>query len=231
MNRKMHFVCCCTLLFIFSVLHNIAYISDFGNIRGGYSFLWFSILYIVAAYFRKYVPEKVKKQNSMFFIYIIASLSICGERFVAYYVTPYIFGQVQLTSLFYSYNSIMMVIASLALFQFFRGIEIHQEKLNELIEYITPLTFAVYLIHEQDDLRMLIWNALHPCDHYDKPWLIIYVVLCVIIVFFLSCFIEWIRMKISRLTGISHLMSSICRDLQCKLESLFENIDHNMRSV
>lgn len=126
MDRKTHLLCCCTLLGIFSVLHNMMYISDFGGINGGYSFLWFCILYIVAAYFRLYIPRRIKHQKWMLPGYFCSALLICGERFLAYWITPHIFGAVKLTSLFYSYNSIMNVLAALCLFQFFRGVTVEK---------------------------------------------------------------------------------------------------------
>lgn len=222
MSRKTHLMCCCTLLLLFSVLHNIVYICDFGDVQGGYSFLWFCILYIVAAYFRSHVTTKIKHGGILF--YILSVLCICGERFAAYYITPYIFGKVQLTSLFYSYNSIVMVIASLALFQFFRGLEIHSERLTKCITGIAPLTLTVYLIHEHDSLRMVIWDYLHPGKYYDKPWLIFYVILCVIIIFCGCCIIEWVRKKVTIVTGIAGKIAKLCDMIQWKCETFFDHV-------
>ena len=227
MNQRIHFMCCSTLLFLFSLLHNIVYISDFGDVQGGYTFLWFCILYIIAAYFRKYVPTECKYQRYMIWIYLFASLCISGERFAAYYITPYIFGQVQLTSLFYSYNSIMVVAASLSLFQFFRGVKIHSAKINKCISIIAPLAMAVYLIHEQDSFRPVLWDLLHPGMYYDRPWLIFYVILCVIVIFTVCCIIEWIRQKIAKVTGISAYIASVCDRLQEKTEKLVDRVIPN----
>lgn len=224
MNKKTHLMCCCALLFIFSFLHNLVYISDFGGIEGGYSFLWFCILYIVAAYFRLYVPERIKRQRAMLPGYILASLAICGERFVAYYVTPYIFGSVKLTSLFYSYNSICVVAATLCLFQFFRGLSVEGKVTNRLIPSVAPLVFAVYLIHEQPALRPHLWEWLNPGQFAESPLAIPYVIACAITIFSVCCVIEWIRKTASTKFGVESCIVNICDRVQARIEEIFAKV-------
>jgi surface polysaccharide O-acyltransferase-like enzyme len=217
MNRKMHFFFCAVLFVIFSLIPNIVYISDFSGINGGYSYTWFCILYLFASYIRLYVPERVKHQKWMFPCYAILAFVICGERFLAYYITPYIFGGVRLTSLFYSYNSIVSVLCALALFQAFRGINIKSKVVNKAIGFIAPLTFAVYLIHEQDLLRPIIWEILDPGKTAEKPYMILYVIACVFVVFTACCLIEWLRQMLFKITKINKLVKHICDRVQGKL--------------
>ena len=217
MNRKTHLFFCAVLFVIFSLIPNIVYISDFSGINGGYSYTWFCILYLFASYIRLYVPERVKHQKWMFPCYAILAFVICGERFLAYYITPYIFGGVRLTSLFYSYNSIVSVFCALALFQAFRGINIKSKVVNKAISFIAPLTFAVYLIHEQDLLRPIIWEILDPGTTAEKPYMALYVIVCVLIVFSACCLIEWIRQMLFKVTRINKLIKYVCERIQTKL--------------
>ncbi|MGM9594490.1 MAG: acyltransferase [Candidatus Onthomonas sp.] len=213
MDKKTHLLCCGTLLGIFSVLHNIVYISDFGHINGGYSFLWFCILYVIAAYFRFYIPTRIKHQNLLLPAYFVCALCICAERFLAYWITPHIFGTVKLTSLFYSYNSIMNVLAAFCLFQFFRGITIQGTITRKLISFFAPLTFSVYLISDHQTFRPVLWSWLHPSTYFDSPWMIPYVLVCVLFIFIVCCAIEWCRKylcaKIGLMSGITYLCDSI----------------------
>jgi hypothetical protein len=202
---------------IFSLLPNIVYISDFSGVNGGYSYIWFCVLYMFASYIRLYVPERVKHQKWMFPCYAILSFVICGERFLAYYVTPYIFGGVRLTSLFYSYNSIVSVFCALALFQAFRGLQIKSKGIDKAICFIAPLTFAVYLIHEQYLFRPVLWEILAPGKTAEKPYMVIYVLACVILVFSACCLIEWIRQRLFKVTGIDKLVRCVCDGIQKKL--------------
>lgn len=148
MSQKKHFLCCIVLLTVFSGLHNLIYICDFGGISGGYSFLWFCVLYVLASYIRFYGAGSVRGSKKWCFLYFSAILVVAGERLFAYYITPHILGRVALTSLFYSYNAIPMVVASFCLFQCFRSIEIENRLLCKWIGRLAPLAFGVYLIHD-----------------------------------------------------------------------------------
>lgn len=221
----MHLMCCCVLLLVFSVMHNVVYISDFADVKNGYTFLWFCILYVVAAYFRLHVPEKIKLQRMMLPGYILACFVICGERFAAYFITPYIFGRVVLTSLFYSYNSIFVVAATLCLFQFCRGLRINGRMTGSVIAALSPLVFAVYLIHEQDTLRPHLWRWLHPGQFAESPMAIPYVLVCTSAIFLVCCAIEWIRGKLSAKLGLGKAVGTLCDRVQEKTEELFSKVE------
>ena len=217
MDRKTHLLCCGTLLGIFSVLHNMMYISDFGGVNGGYSFLWFCILYIVAAYFRLHVPKYIKHQKWMLSGYFFSALLICGERFLAYWVTPHILGAVKLTSLFYSYNSIMNVLAAFCLFQFFRGVTVRHAFAKKLIAFFAPLTFAVYLISDHTILRPVLWSWLHPSSYCASPWMVFYVLACVAGIFLVCCAVEWCRKALCAKVGITDGITELCDKTQEKI--------------
>ena len=218
MNRKQHVLTCGALLLVFSVVPNIVYVVDYSGINGGYSLTWFCILYLIAAYFRLYVPKRIKHQKWMFPAYVVLALTICAERFVAHYVTPFIFGRVTLTSLFYSYNSIVSVPCALALFQAFRGLEMKSEKSAACIYLIAPLTFSVYLIHEQDNFRPLLWQWLNPAAFAESPWMIPYCLLCVVGIFTVCCLIEWVRQKLFRVCGINKMVERVCDRVQNRVQ-------------
>lgn len=218
MNRKQHLLCCCALLLIFSVVPNIVYVVDYSGINRGYSLTWFCVLYLIAAYFRLYVPKRIKHQKWMFPAYAVLALTICAERFVAHYVTPFVFGRVVLTSLFYSYNSIVSLPCALALFQAFRGLEMGSEKSSACIRLIAPLTFAVYLIHEQDRFRPILWQWLNPAAFAESPWMVPYCLLCVVGIFAVCCLIEWVRQQLFRVCGIDKLVERVCGWVQNRVQ-------------
>ena len=219
MNEKQHMLCICVLLSLFSIIPNIVYVVDFSGINGGYSLTWFCVLYMIAAYFRLYIPKQGKWKKWMFPAYVVLSLTICAERFTAYYVTPLFFGRVVLTSLFYSYNSIVAVPCALALFQTFRGLEIRHSAASSVINLIAPLTFAIYLIHEQDHLRPILWGWLEPAELAQSLWMVPYCLLCVMGIFVIGCVIEWIRQQLFRLCGVNRVIDQCCEWIQSRVET------------
>ena len=214
MSRKAHLLSCGVLLLLFSVIPNFICVVDFSGINGGYSLPWFCVLYLLAAYIRLYVPERVKYQKWLPLLFVLLSLVICGERFAATFITPYIFGGVRLTSFFYSYNSVIAVPCALALFQSFRGGKPASGVLSRVVAVIAPLTFAVYLIHEQGVLRPILWNWLTPDAYAQSPWMALYVLSCMVGIFAACCVIEFLRQKLFRLCRVDKAIVRVCDPLQ-----------------
>lgn len=193
MDRTKHLLCCMVLVGIFSVAHNVVYINDFGGVRGGSSFLWFCVLYMIAAYFRLYLPRGKWSAKGLFLAYLLCALVIAAERVAAEYITPMIFGRVALTSFFFSYNSIFTLAASCFLFLCFRELSISNQRVCRIISAVAPLAFGVYLIHDNRFVRPILWEALKPSAYVESPWLLLYMALCVIGIFVICCIIEKLR--------------------------------------
>lgn len=222
MNRKMHAMCCMVLLGVFSILPNCVYIVDFTGVNGGYSFLWFCVMYIVAAYIRLYWPVRIKYQKWMFPIAILCALIMCGEKFLAHLITPHIFGTVVLDSFFYSYNSIVAVPCAVALFQGFRGMELRPQWCKKVIGFFAPLTFAVYLIHSHPDFIRVLLNTLDVPAHAHSFMLFPYLVICTWGVVLASCLIEWVRQRLFRVCRIDRLVARSCDRIQGRVQAWLE---------
>lgn len=221
MNQRQHLTCCFTLLGLFSLLPNLAYVSDFSEANGGSSLIWFCTLYILSAYFRLYVPEQMRRQKWTLPGYILCALFICGERFLAYTVTPHIFGVVKLSSFFYAKNSVCNIAASLLLFQFFRGLKIQGRTASKLIGVAAPLTFAVYLIHDNPTLRSVLWDWINLPLKAESPLLIVYVLIAVLCIFAACCMIEYGRKWIFKTLYITNALHQLCDNIQHRFAILF----------
>lgn len=216
MDRTKHLLCCMVLIGIFSVAHNIVYINDFGGVRGGSSFLWFCIIYMIAAYFRLYRPQGKRSAKGLFFAYLLCALVTAAERVAAQYITPMIFGRVVLNSLFFSYNSIFTLAASCFLFLCFRELSISNQRVCRIISAVAPLAFGVYLIHDNRFVRPILWESLNPAAYAESPWLFLYMALCVIGIFAICCVIEKLRQIIFT---------------QCRINALVKNWSDKVQSA
>ena len=213
------------LLGVFSVASNTFYVVDFARVHGGYSFLWFCIMYVVAAYIRLYVPTRVKHQKWMFPIACVCTLFICGEKFLAYIITPRIFGSVMMEDLFYSYNSIFAVPCALTLFQGFRGLNINSGKFKKLIGVLAPLTFAAYLIHGHLSFRDILMKAVDVHRYAHSVAIFPYLIVCTLGIVLASCVIEWVRRWIFRIGGIDRLVARICDHIERKVTVWLAAVD------
>lgn len=218
MSKRMHLLCCCVLIGIFSVLANIFYVNDFAYLHGGYSPIWFCTLYMVAAYIRKHVPVKHKHRVPALAVYLLCASAIAVERFAATAITPMLLGSLKLYSLFFSYNSIMAAVASIALLLFFRTVEVKKPAAVKIIGFFAPLAFGVYLIHDHNSIRPLLWQWLNPAAFADSPWMVAYVTGCMLAIFSACCLIEWLRQQLFRLCKINQLVGSLCGKIQDRVE-------------
>lgn len=219
MNRKTHLLCCWVLLGIFSVAHNLVYVSDFGGVNGGASLIWFCVLYVVAAYIRLYVPVERKNRGKAFTVYGICASMIAVERFAAYKIMPLLFGEVMLESLFYSNNSIMTAAASIALLLAFRTVDVKNATVARVISFFAPLAFGVYLIHDHPAVRPLLWELLNPAGYAQSPWMVPYALVCTIGIFLVCSLAEWLRQRLFSVLRINSGIDRICDRIQGRVQN------------
>ena len=138
----------------------------------GYGILWFVTLFVLASYIRKFVPVRKNRRWLYFGIYLLSSL----VTFASFFAVNRIFlmtGRFEVfIKVLLEYNSPTVIVASTALFLFFRTITIPDGFFSKIILFVSPLTFGVYLLHEQFIL------------HYIG---------CVCAVFIIGAVVEWIR--------------------------------------
>ena len=210
MDQRSHAACCVIMFLVFSVLHNIVYICDFAQLSNGYSMLSFAVLYIFAAYIRKYVSIPSISTARAAIVYVICICTMVGERALAYWLTPAIFGVPQLTSVFYPYNSITNIVGSIAFFLIFLKISSVGKPLSRFLSLTAPVSFSAYLIHEHRVLRPILWDWLTPYAYEQSIWLIPYMILCVAVIFLGCCAIEHLRLWVFRVTRLDALIVSAC---------------------
>lgn len=164
---------------------------------GGYSIIWFVFLYLVAGYIRIHVDiEQIKKDRKKYlYNYIILSIITTIIIQIAQKVVTVL--NIQYPSdKFWNYNMPLVFISSVCLFLYCVNIEINGLKIKRLILNIAPLTFAVYIIHEQPVFsRILYKKILHTDICYHNPYGIFCVIISVLIVFMICISIEYIRVK------------------------------------
>ena len=197
---------------------------DFSKVGGGSSLIWFATLYMIAAYIRLYIPKDCIKKKTAFVIYLATSLLIVGERFLAVLITPYIFGRVVLNSFFYAKNSIVVVIACISMLLLFRQVDIKKSVASKAIAFFAPLSFAVYLIHEQDEFRMILWGVVNPSQFHDSPFLILYFVICVVGIFLACAGIEFVRQFAFEKCRINKLVGFVCDKVENKALKVLKKI-------
>lgn len=151
--------------------------------------------YLIGAYIRIYKDkEKNKKYINVLilgFLFLVASvitIKNIGEKLNSQII-------VNNSRYFIVTNtSIFVIIVSVCMVIIFKNIRI---KNNSIINYLASSTLGVYLIHENNYLRDIIWNKVWPNSYYYNSIAFIPLAILKIIVIYICCIIiDKIRYKI-----------------------------------
>lgn len=212
MTKGKHFSCCVVAITIFSILPTITIFgSDFSGIGTGFSFIWLICLYLVASYIRLYIVQPSSVEWRWLTVYVLFSLIVAGESLIRHVVV--IPGNM---NLFYAYNSTVCFGSSLGLFMFIRSCHISSRLVYKTIEFVSPLTFAVFLIHHFPQNKELLWETIHLYSYGDSPLLILYVIGFSILIFSICIMAEYLRVLLFKLIRINSFVDVVCDRIQRK---------------
>ena len=134
---------------------------------------WFVTLYIIAAYFRLY-PIKLFSNRPLLLLLSILSCSAVGFlRFAT------------------ELRSIICLVASIFLFLLFGSFDIGSVR---FINIISRTTFGIYLIHDNPNIRAILWPQMLKCPmhaSHDSFWL--FSMVAVLLVFVVCSLIDLLR--------------------------------------
>lgn len=187
-NKWQHFMTIAVLLVITSFWHDLIPMSFPFQVNDGYSLIWFVVVFLIAAYIKRY-GLKIKRP-------LLVYAFSCGLMFLSWIIMDFIASHVQLIkelSLrgnFTSYCSILNILGSVSLFSYFINRE--QNNGKRVIAFFSPLTLGVYLIHDNIRLRDFLWSLL-PQELYGKPLFLLVFILTPIVVFICCTAIDFGR--------------------------------------
>lgn len=168
--------------------------------ESGTSVVWFICLYIFAAYLRLYYipPKRISVKAVIVYLVSMAMLPISRYLISALSVMT-TDNLLQYSKWFYKYNSIFVTISSLSVFVIFLNINIKNTRFKRIIGILSPLTFGVYLIHNNPSVRDYMWGMINLPDIMYKLNIVIFVLVGIGIICGIFCIcagIEYIRLCI-----------------------------------
>lgn len=214
MNQKKYKCVLFVLITVFSFANFILKpINPIFDSSGGFGLVWFCILYLSSAYIRKF-PEFFRKKMKWVVLYVC----FCFISFIIHLFT-YGKGKVWEESMVRDYNNPLVFFASVALFIVFLNINnINNRVIKRIILFVSPLTLAVYLIHESPFVSGWLWNTININTWCMNNGLFIVQALgTVICIFIICCVIEFIRKSIFKLLKIDYLIVKLSDFTEAKI--------------
>jgi len=192
------------IIVLFSVWQSVLPIAETLDTTKGYGIIWFTVLYMLGAYERKYGLFGFKRNYKNLLIYFAGAIILVAIKLLSIVISTKFSVIARLQNFYYHYNSIIVLIMSLALFKFFSNITIGNQKFGRIVTKIASSTFAVYLIHENFLFRETLWNKILRADAFiDSPYFLLHLIGCVLGVFVGCILVDWIR------KGLTVLLKSI----------------------
>lgn len=196
-SHKQHLMLVIVLYLSTSLMRDILPMSFSLDVYDGKRLSWFIVLYIIAAYIRKYIKINNIKPFIFFLVYLISTLFLFFVWvFVFYFGNRLNIPQEIINygcKYYYMYSSSFVLASSLSLFLTFVNLKITRD--NYLAKYVlklAPLTFGVYLIHDNYIIRDVVWEGVLTVEN-PNIHIIAYVFAYSIMIFFLCILIDSIR--------------------------------------
>jgi surface polysaccharide O-acyltransferase-like enzyme len=189
----------CEFIVTLVILTFVSFILGFfskGDINlTGYNAMNFIFLYFIGRFIRIYIKDNTLMKNKItyFSIYIVCSLIIAVLLLLTTKLGIsgiYVLG---LNSL--NYNSPLVVIASVALFMFFRSIKIQ----SKIINWLSVSSLSIFLIHGNPSVYKHYQDLFKYINiHYGQKWYIVGLYsACVLLIMLCCIFIDKVRMIIT----------------------------------
>ena len=188
-NKRQHLLLVFVLLCIHTILRDILIKSDPFDVENGYSLVWFIIVYIIAAYLRKYNELETVKLPGLF--YFLLCCFMLGIWAILTFLSDKIdiINRYSLSNYWTRYNSLLNILSSVFLFISFKRLHINNKIIIKIISFLSPLTLGVYLIHDNPFIRNYIWFRIFRTDQIENDFLLIPKAIGIVLCIFVICII------------------------------------------
>lgn len=201
MSRRQFKLVIIMLIGVYCVFNNIVKFINPIEQTSGFGVVWFICLYLSAAYIRLYY-----KSIQKYYRYLLLYLLTVIINYILHFFT-FKFGQTYQIAMFRDYNDVLVYLGALFLFIFFLNIKIDNKIISKIVCFIAPLTFGVYLIHENKYVRDLLWGYINVDTLNISGPIFIFIGIGLILAIFIVCvLLEFVRKLIFKITKIDTIL-------------------------
>jgi len=224
------------LIALFLITSLLPYITGgyFLNVNNGYSLYYMIFLYFTGAYLNKYPLNKEKifkkfSEKKFLKIFIISYLSFCLINFCLYKFASIFINKGELLSYFagiitynfLSYNNPLILFASISYFLIFTCFKVS----NKYINKFAGLMFGVYLIHENNYIKIQMYQKFGFLVNGYGYRVIPKIFIVALIILVVCTLIEFIRQTIFKYIYNLKISQTYRKKYRSYVESLGININ------
>lgn len=202
MTQKQHAATMCILLAAFCLWSDVIPRSNAFGAGSGYCLTWFVVLYVIAAYLRKYVSRQrlhTKKLLGWYAAMCLCVFALNSLMTLLYGKLPFL-AEHEMNTFFSRYNCSLIVIASVAFFCAFWAMDLPKLPGKRVFSAASQLTLGVYLLHGGPYTSTSVWSTPFAWFGIKGDFLYVPLVILASICLFLVCLgIDWLRSRLFRI--------------------------------
>ena len=203
LNKEQYRIALIILFVVFSFMPTF-FVWERDLLTSGRDYPWMIILYLSGGYVRKYGINLSRKNSLIGFVICILITGLV--RTPLGMISNRIIGSDVLAGLFFRYNSVTVYVGAVLLFNaMLQKKKAHFEK---PVLALAPLSFAVYLIHDNPNVREVLWKTI-PMEKIIEGGgfiTILFLMVTIIVIFIAGCGIEKVRRLIFGCLGEGKLL-------------------------
>lgn len=226
LTKKQHLSLCILLVLMFGL-----YLPSKMLGQTGYGIAWMVTMYTVGAYLRMHYKPGDKLRMKHIMMWLAPTVLLVASRYGII-----LFGKLISKDLstfdkwFFKNNSLPVVWAAVAFFVIFLHIRVKKPAAEKIIGLAGPLTFGVYLIHNNPSLREWMWGLTNPVSFMNELYFIPLSLLIVSVVFVLCAAVEFIRRALYNCL-LSKIVYRICDIVIEKTKRICSKGEENVEST
>lgn len=161
----------------------------------GYDVIWFLIMFLVASYIKLYGLKLLKSAQTAWILHVIFTALIFAEKFVLTYINSKTGHFSDIVGVSFEYNHFFVLASSVSLFCALINMKPIEGKAAKVICLFAPLSFGVYLLHEQVLIRYEWPKWLQVSSFLGHPvYQFVAMLFCVVLgVYVIGAFVDLIR--------------------------------------
>lgn len=191
---------------LFSVMHTLFFYTDTFHLASGYSVWWYTFVYFVGGYYRKYSIHIDRKcYLASLLILLLPFSKFLMDHIGVRFSTVSGYGEA-----LYNYNSFPVFAVAICLFDLFvRRIHLQFKCTEKIIFFLAKTSFAVFYIHTFVLLRDWLWLALGSEKFIGSGMVFLHMVASVCLVYLVCTVIEYCRLWFFYVTGIDKYVVNV----------------------
>ena len=164
---------------------------------GDCSLFHLTTVYLLAGYIRIHTVDMTAKKSFIAFCLSVAAMFLLTVLYGEYlnYRLNQPYGHVALTCALVGKNG-LPIFTSFLFFVWISKLKVKRNGFTNALVRMAPYTFGVYLIHDNDYIRRLLWDSVMQHADVHSPWGVAYI-LAVSATIFIACVgIDFLRKKL-----------------------------------